>query len=162
MVSNPDSFVAAFAEIRWFHAIGQPLLDEGVVRLASCSEWPGPEDPRVEVYFTKQQDFKDELEALLGGRRSELVAIWDAIHRRVLEIAGPVIGYDPAEDAWHGPSTATWHAASSAGLIAWCQAIEYPVPDWLAQQWAWFKKGRWPAGFASLDKNGKGIGCLVL
>jgi hypothetical protein len=162
MTSISDPFVASLAEVRWFEAIGQPLQVEGVVRLASWSEWPGPEDPRVETFFINQQSFKDELESSLGCQRSELVALWDVIHRRVLETAGPVIGHDPTEDAWHGPSTATWHAAWTAGLLAWCQALKHPAPDWLVQQWAWFRRGRWPAGYASLDENGKGRGCLVL
>ncbi len=162
MTPTSESFVESLAEVHWFKAIGQPLLEDGVVHLSSCDEWPGPEDARVEAFFCKQQSFHDELEASSGTRRSELVALWDAIHRRVFEAAGPVIGYDPAQDAWHGPSTATWHAAWTAGLVAWCQALQHPVPDWLAQQWDWFRRGRWPAGFASLGKNGEGRGCLVL
>src|SRR3974390_1829495 len=162
MPTTSDSFLASLAQVHWFAAIGQPLEDEEVVRLASCSDWPGPEDPRVQTFFTLQQSFKDELEALSGDRRSELGALWDLIHQRVLHTASAVIGYSPAEDAWHGPTTAAWPAAWTAGLIAWCQALQQPVPGWLAQQWMWFRRGRWPAGFASLDASGRGHGCLIL
>jgi len=162
MTSTTNPFVESLAQVHWFNAIGQPLQEDGVVRLSSFSEWPGPEDRRVEAFFSKQQSFRDELELSSGSQRLDLVALWDLIHRRVLETAGPVIGHDPAEDAWHGPTTATWHAAWTAGLVAWCQALQHPVPDWLAQQWAWFRRGRWPAGFASLDENGEGKGCLIL
>jgi hypothetical protein len=162
MTSASDPFVDSLSQVPWFSAIGQPLQEKGVVRLLSVSEWPGPEAPNVDRFFSKQQSFKDELEAGFGSRRIELVALWDLIHLRVLETAGSIIGYDPTEDAWHGPTTATWHAAWTAGLVAWCHALDTTVPDWLAQQWDWFKKGRWPAGFASLDNDGNGIGCLVL
>jgi hypothetical protein len=162
MAASSDPFVESLAQVRWFANIGQSLQEEGVVRLSSCSDWPGPEDSGVDAFFSEHQRFKENLEASFGSRRAELLALWDIIHSRVLEAAGPVIGLDPAEDAWHGPSTATWHAAFAAGLVAWCQALQYPVPDWLAQQWAWFGRGRWPAGFASLDENGIGRGLLVL
>ena len=162
MPTTSDSFVASLAQVPWFRAIGQPLQDEGVVQLASFSDWPGPEEPRVETFFTRQQSFKDQLEVLSGDRHAELVALWDIIHHRVLDTAGSVIGYSPTEDAWHGPTTAAWHAAWTAGLIAWCQVLQHPAPDWLAQQWMWFRRGRWPAGFASLDASGRGHGCLIL
>lgn len=162
MATTCDSFIASLTEVPWFGAVGQPLQVDGVVRLASCSDWPGPEDPRVEAFFCDQQTFKDQLEALSGAQRAEFVALWDTIQQRVLDTAGPVIGYDPSEDAWHGPSTATWHAAWTAGLVAWCYALQYPVPDWLELQWEWFRRGRWPAGFASLDASGKGSGYLIL
>lgn len=142
MTSTSDSFVESLVQVRWFAAIGDPLQEEGVVRLASCREWPGPEDPRVDAFFSKHQTLKDELEASSGRMRSELVALWDVIHRLVLDTAGPVIGHDPAEDAWHGPTTATLQAAWTTGLVAWCQELEHPVPEWLAQQWAWFRRGR--------------------
>jgi hypothetical protein len=162
MASSSGSFVESLAQVRWFCAIGQPLQEDGVVRLGSCSEWPGPEDPRVAAFFSEHQSFKDELESSFGSRHSELVALWDDIHLRVLGTAGPVIGYDAAEDAWHGPTAATWHAAWIAGLVAWYQAVDRPIPDSVAQQWLWFRRGRWPAGFASLDESGKGKGLLVL
>jgi hypothetical protein len=162
LATTPDSLIASLGQVRWFVAIGQSIDEEGVVRLASFDEWPGPEDPRVETFIGKQQSLKDELEASFGTRRDELATLWNGIHQRVFEVAGPVVGYDAAQDAWHGPTTATWHAAWTAGLVAWCQALEHPIPDWLAQQWAWFKRGRWPAGFAALDSDGNGRGCLVL
>ena len=162
MSAASDPFIESLTQIRWFHATGQPLQEEGVLQLASCVDWPGPEDPRVEAFFSKQQALKDELEKLCGDHHSEMLALWDTIHRRVIETAGPVIGHNPVEDAWHGPSAATWHAAWTAGLMAWCQEVEYPIPNWLAQQWSWFIKGRWPAGFATLGKGGAGKGFLVL
>lgn len=162
MASKIDSFATSIAQFNWFHAIGQPLLEDGVVRLDSFDDWPGPETKIVDALFVELQRFKDDLKSISGDRISELEVLWHNIYRSVIEVAGSAIKYDPKEDAWNARWAATNEGAWTAALMAWHLALDQEIPELLKEVWSWFQKGRWPAGFAVLDQNGKGKGWLVL
>lgn len=88
-----------------------------------------------------------------GAQRGDLSALWDRVHAAVFHAASPKVPYDPREDAWHGPTTAVWQAAWTAGLIALCMKTGQRIPSDLQEQWAWFVRGHWPSGYARLDTN---------
>ena len=110
-------------------------------------DWPGPQSPLVELIHTQHQDLYDELLAR-SGNGPALEAVFDRIRDRVLALAGARVPYDPAEDAWHPPSAAVWHAAWTAGLMALCISEGRTRPPELASQWMWFTRGHWPAAYA--------------
>ena len=118
MTDSSNTFLDSLRQLPWFQNIGQPLEAEAVIRLGSWKDWTGPQDPKVEAVHLQQQAAKDELERLLGSQRDELVELWERIQEDVITRAGPVVGYNPAADAWDAPSTAVWHAAWTACLVA--------------------------------------------
>ena len=64
----------------------------------------------------------------LSVRISSLKETWDQIHEAVFRRATSTVPYDPAEDAWHGPSFGVWQAAWTAGLVGLCLALGRSIP----------------------------------
>ena len=162
MTDSLNSFIASVPQVPWFRNVSQPLEGQSVRRLDSWKDWTGPQDPKVEAVHLEQQAVREDLERALGTRREELLAVWERVEELVITAAGPVVGYDSSEDTWHAPSAAVWHAAWTACLVAWHVALGRALPRSIAEQWEWFKRGRWPAAFASIDETGRGSGWQVL
>jgi hypothetical protein len=64
------------------------------------------------------------------------------------------VPFDPAQDAWHGPTLCVWQAAYAAGLIMCVLGSGWPVPEDLAEEWNWYLAGHWPAGLAGYPGGG--------
>jgi hypothetical protein len=106
-----DEFVAQLEHVPWFENIGRATApDELVDRIDRWEHWPGPEAPQVADFFDPQQVLRDSIFKDAGENRGELNALWDRVQAIVLRAASLAVPYDPAEDAWHGPTAAVWHA----------------------------------------------------
>lgn len=146
-----DDFLAGLEVVPWFRNLGRPTPeDAGVERLAAWEDWAGPEEPTVVEMSLRHQELYDRIMAAVGDRRPELDELWDHIHAAVFRRATPAVPFDPAKGAWHGPTTAVWVAAWAAGLIGLCLATGRPVPPELREQWDWYARGHWPAGYSSV------------
>ena len=143
-------FLAQLEAVPWFSSIGRPTAaDAGAVRMSAWEDWPGPEEPGILELSLRHQDLYDRVLAEAGDQRPALAELWEAIHAAVFQRAAPRVPYDPAGDAWHGPTTAVWQAAWTAGLIGLCLRTGRPIPLELQEQWAWFARGHWPSGYAA-------------
>jgi hypothetical protein len=154
-------FEAALEDVRWFARIGAPT-DEGVPRLATWDDWPGPESPLVERIHLEQQELYDAIVISSAGGGAALEGVFDRIRQRVLALAGTTVPYEPNEDAWHPPTSAVWHAAWTAGLMALCISTGRTPPRALASQWEWFTRGHWPAAYSSDPPDGSAAAFVVL
>jgi hypothetical protein len=143
--ANPEVavFLRQLEEISWFAKIGEPLLATSPFKqIRSWEEWPGPEEFSVEQIGYRQQSLYDEL--MESGDSAELTRLWEKIHSIVFRDAKHRVPYDEREDAWHGPTTAVWDAAWTAGLVGLHLFLQRPIPADLQQQWTWFAEGHWP------------------
>jgi hypothetical protein len=155
-VQSLGDLLAQLEEIPWFSNIGTPTpAGAGVERIYSWEDWPGPEEPPIRELSVRQQGLYDSIMKDAGGLQGALSSLWDRIHATVLHAAARKVPYDPGQDAWHGPSTAVWQAAWTAGLIGLCLRSGRPVPPELQEQWTWFVRGHWPSGYVNLDAGGR-------
>jgi hypothetical protein len=149
-----DAFLAQLEEVEWFSNLGAPTPpDARVVRMLDWDDWPGPEEPAVEKLTYQQQELLDRIMAETN-ESEELGALWDRVYETVFQRASPRVPYDPDQDAWHAPTAAVWSANWTAGLVALCLRTGRELPPELREQWRWFIRGHWPAGYASLDDPG--------
>jgi hypothetical protein len=152
MVSGNDprlsQFLGELPTIPWFSRIGQPIAEESnVKRMASRDDWPGPEDANVYEVHERLQTLYDAILSEVGEDQGELTDIWNKVHGIVFRDGSTMVAYDPSGDPWHGPNAAVWQAAWTAGLVAWCLFLRREMPLELQDQWNWFKRGHWPAGY---------------
>jgi hypothetical protein len=142
-------FLESLPRIPWFANVGKPLPPGALAKSLSCwDDWPGPEDPYVFELDARQQVLHDDILKRFEARRDDLTTLWNRVQEAVRRHASPAVPYDPEADAWHGPTSAVWQAAWTAGLMAWCSLLEYPIPPELQEQWDWFARGHWPAGYS--------------
>lgn len=152
-----NNFIAQLEEVPWFSNLGRPVSsEEEVVRIATWDDWPGPEEPAILELSSRQQELFDEIMEGAGEQAPQLKMAWDEVHAVVFRTASVRVPYDPAEDAWHGPTAAVWQAAWTAGLIALCLQTSRPIPAELEEQWSWYVRGHWPSGYASWTDDGLG------
>jgi hypothetical protein len=145
-----DDFLVQLAAVPWFSNIGRTTPpDAGVERISAWEDWPGPEEPAITELSLRHQALFDAIMEGAGEQRAALSELWDRIHAAVFRAAAPRVPYDPKQDAWHGPTTAVWQAAWTAGLMGLCLQTGRPIPQELLDQWSWFARGHWPSGFAS-------------
>jgi hypothetical protein len=110
--------------------------------MASWEAWPGPADAGVEQLSLDLQAIKDGLERVAPDASAE----WDACVSAAVEaIAKHVPNYSAAEDTWHAPTAAVWHAAWVAVLNSTFVQRGLDVPAVVSEQMAWFTRERWPA-----------------
>jgi hypothetical protein len=160
--STASDFLAQLESVPWFSNIGRPTPpDAGVKRISAWEEWPGPKEPGVGELSFRHQDLYDRIMAESGDRRESLTQLWEAIHAAVFRRAASQVPYDPEQDTWHGPTMAVWQAAWTAGLVGLCLQTGRPVPPELQEQWSWYARGHWPAGYASLGPDGR-LGPLLV
>jgi hypothetical protein len=146
----------------WFRNIGKPTPGgPGAQRIYTWEDWPGPEEPSVFELAHRQQALYDEIMRAVGHHREQLLALWERIHAAVFRLAAAEVPYDPQQDAWHAPTAAVWQAAWTAGLVGLCLQSGRPIPPELQEQWRWFVRGHWPAGFASV-RGGDQLGPLLV
>jgi hypothetical protein len=158
--ASVSDLLAALEVVPWFANLGRPTPDDaGVQRMAAWEDWPGPEEPTVAEMSLRHQELYDRIMAEAGDHQPELADLWGRIHAAVFRRAAHAVPFDPAQDAWHGPTTAVWVAAWAAGLIGLCLQTGRPVPPELREQWGWYARGHWPSGYASV--RGK-IGPLLV
>jgi hypothetical protein len=145
-----SKFLAELECIPWFSKVGQALPAVTTAKqLRRWDDWPGPEEPAIFELSARLQAIYDAM-AESAVRRDELSRLWDLVHQIVFRLACPAVPYDSEQDAWHGPTTAVWQAAFTAGLIAWCVRLRRPVPAELHEQWSWFVLGHWPSGYTAM------------
>jgi hypothetical protein len=155
-----DDFLAQLDTVPWFSNIGRPTpADAEVGRIHEWEEWPGPEEPTITELSLRHQALFDDIMADAGAQRAALTEVWDRVHDRVFRAAAPKVPYDPQRDAWHGPTTAVWQAAWTAGLVGLCLHTGRSVPPEIQEQWLWFVRGHWPSGYSSV--RGK-LGALLV
>lgn len=141
-------FLTHLKSIPWFRSIGKPLPPNTVAKpLQSWEDWPGPDQPAIIELSLRQQALYDEILACCAGRRDEVLRLWDHIREIVFSVAATAVPYDPMQDSWHGPTTAVWQAAWTAGLVGLCIHLQRPIPADLHEQWNWFVIGHWPSGY---------------
>jgi hypothetical protein len=146
-----EDFLAQLEAVPWFSNIGGTTPpDAGVERIFAWEDWPGPLEPAVDELFLRHQMLFDAIMGDAGEQRAALSALWDGIHAAVFRAATPRVPFDPKQDAWHGPTTAVWQAAWTAGLVGLCLQTGRPIPQDLLHQWAWFARGHWPSGYAAV------------
>jgi hypothetical protein len=155
------AFVDGLDRVKWFAHLFEPLEEPGASAFPDWAAWPGPVDPRVSEIHFRQQELYDALLAT-SERPEELKALFDVVVARVIQLARSSVPFDEKEDAWHAPTTAVWHAAWTAGLIALYETRQLPADPEVAAQWRWFERGRWPAAAFSFDRNGAPIGFVVM
>jgi hypothetical protein len=158
-VCDPDraaAFVASLDAAPWFAALGAPVADPSVPRIASWDEWPGPESAAGEIVALslQHQAWHDALLEAHPACQAALNELWDEVQRRVMAAAAGKVPYEAGADAWHPPTMAVWQGVWTAGLVAWHMACDAPIPSDLARQWAWYARGHWPCGYASLTPEG--------
>jgi hypothetical protein len=146
-----EDFTALVREIPWFVNLGKASArDAEVIRIHDWDEWRGPE--YYEDFFLRGQANLDELLAAARGDAT-LTRVREEVDSLVHGLAARhVAGYDPNQDAWHGPSLCVWHGAWDASLLACHAHRQTSPPSSLAQEWFWFVDGHWPCGFDG-DKN---------
>jgi len=155
-------FLAQLESVPWFSNIGRRTPpDAGVERLSAWEQWPGPEEPAIEKLSSQHQEQYDRIMAEAGNNRAALTELWETIHATVFRRATSQVPYDPNQDAWHGPTTAVWQAAWTAGLVGLCLRTSRPVSPELLEQWRWYTRGHWPSGYASLRSDGRAGPLLV-
>jgi hypothetical protein len=149
-----EDFVEGLKSIPWFCNIGRSAAEDSeCCRIHRWEEWPGPADPAVsDVHMRQQALFEDTMNAA-GNHREELQALWHRIHAVVIAAAAATVPFDPQQDAWHAPTTAVWHAAWTAGLVALCRQCGRPIPADLQEQWTWFSRGHWPCGYVGEEST---------
>jgi len=153
-----DRFLSELRSIPWFSRVGQPADDRRVDRIRSWDEWPGAESPLVEAVHLDQQKFHDELRAEYP---SDLAGFNELVQEIVDHVSPSVREYDPDEDSWHAPSTAVWHAAWTAALVAHYVKVDRAVPSTIGEQWTWFLRGHWPAAYRRLSTTEEPEGLIV-
>lgn len=157
-----EDFLAQLETISWFGNLGNPILPRsGVEQIYRWEDWPGPEEPPILELSLRQQILYDSIMSDAGEQQGDLSALWDRIHAVVFRAAAPKVPYDPQQDSWHGPTTAVWQAAWTAGLIGLCLQLGRFVPPELEEQWIWFLRGHWPSGYANLGAGGR-LGPLLV
>jgi len=85
--------------------------------------------------------------------RAALSELWHRINAVVFGAASSRVPFDPKQDAWHGPTTAVWQAAWTAGLVGLYLRTGRPIPQELLEQWSWFVRGHWPSGYTSRHRG---------
>lgn len=149
-------FFAQLEVVPWFVNIGQPTPWDGEVeRIYDWNEWPGPEEPGITVLFQDHQDLYDVIMGEAASQLGALLELWECFGAAVIRAAASTVPYDPAKDAYHGPSTAVWQARWTAGLVGLCLHTDRSIPQELLDQWLWFTRGHWPSGYASVDPGWK-------
>jgi hypothetical protein len=142
-----ESLVTRLVSVPWFVNIGfDDDADDGVCRIRSFDEWPGPEDITGELLAERYGRWADALEPL--GPKHE----WPALDRRVREIvtarASWNVPFDPNEDPWrHPPTACVGDAAFVSALLMHYLLVQQPIPNELLEHWAWFARGHWPAAY---------------
>ena len=157
-----EQFLIQLESVPWFRSLGEPTSsDSDIERLQRWEDWPGPEEPSVLELSTEHQALFDDLMATAGKHQEDLSSLWQRIHAIVFRVARSAVPYDPSKDAWHAPSSAVWQAAWTAGLIGLCLHTGHAIPQRLDEQWKWFIRGHWPAGYANSDSE-EGPGRLLV
>ena len=155
-------FLAALEEVPWFANVGKSTAhDSDVQRFYRWEDWPGPETPTSDEMNSRQQALYDLIMNDAGDQTELLTELSGRIHAIVFRLACPVVPYDAKQDAWHGPTSAVWHAAWIAGLVGLCIQTGTDVPDDLLKQWDWFAAGHWPTANAIIGENCEPKGLLV-
>jgi hypothetical protein len=148
MNARVDEFLDQLETIPWFAKLGKPIPDnQGVKRIYSWKEWPGPEDMEVSEIALRQQALYDEIMEKGQENRQSLEALWNKIEETVFSVAKDAVPYDQNKDAWYGPTAAVWHAGWTAALIGLCLQSDRPIPSELQEQWYWFLRGHWPCSW---------------
>jgi hypothetical protein len=148
-----EAFIAQLEAVPWFSRLGAPTpFDAAVARMHAWDDWPGPEEPAVDQLCTQGQELYDRIMAETDAE-GELTALQKRVREVVIRLASPRVPYVPDQDAWYPPNAAVWQAVFSAGLIALCVKTGHDVPAELREQWCWFVRGHWPAGYASFGKT---------
>jgi len=146
---TPEEFERGLSQVEWFARLGMPSQwDSGCARISAWGHWPGPENAAVEAFALAQQDMKDRIFAGAPAAAG-LPALFDRVNTQVMAQARRCVPFDPGQDAWHAPTLCVWAAGFTAALVACVLACDWPVPDDLAEVWAWFEAGHWPSGFAA-------------
>lgn len=61
---TPDEFTQILDKVPWLARLGCPeSADDGVLPIGGWEEWPGPEDPRMELLSSRLQNWKGQLMA---------------------------------------------------------------------------------------------------
>ena len=160
--SSLSDYLARLDTVPWFSTIGTPIPESpGVPRISGWDEWPGPEDDNVSALALRQQaPLRRDHGRWLPNHL--LKRTWDQIHEAVFRRVLLAVPYDPAQDAWHAPSSAVWQAAWTAGLVGLCLAAGRSIPEDLQTQWQWFLRGHWPCGYKSVGDDGQPGPLVVL
>jgi hypothetical protein len=159
---DAETFEAHVRTLAWFRCIGEPsVFDVGCQRLRDWDAWPGPEDPGVGALHAQEAEWFDAV--AIAARtlgRGEILAAADRVEAAVVEAARQRVPFDEEEDAWHGPTLCVREVAYCAKIVTAFTLIGWPVPDDLAERWAWYEAGHWPCGYA--DASGEERVLLVL
>lgn len=157
-VDTVAAFINQLIAVPWFALWGQPSeWDQGAVRLRQWSEWPGPDDADVLALALENQSIYDEGEAqaVRLGRGEDFTRAFQQLHDLAHAHARDSgVSFDRDEDAWHGPSQSVWDAAFCTALVGCFIELGWNVPEDLQEQWAWYKRGHWPCGFAPAANAG--------
>jgi hypothetical protein len=68
-----------------------------------------------------------------------------------MALAGKRVAFVPGRDPWYAPNAAVFGAGAIAGMMA----VHRLIGEWpdtvIEEQWQWFRRGHWPAAYASED-----------
>lgn len=142
---------------KWFAAIGDDIDDPDVDRIRSWDAWEGPEQERVAAIHIGHS----EMQGRVTGGDAKLDAIFIAVRDRMIDHLSRFAPFDPNEDAWHGPTTAVVQAAWTVALVALHKHLHTHVPEVLAAQYRWYKRGHWPCGYKTVDEFGRPAGFCI-
>jgi hypothetical protein len=138
-LASCDAFQMFVGQVGWFTRLGQ--VEDGVASIPDWESWPGPEDRRVESIHTAQGEMHSRV---VRDGDQQLKVLWDHVVERVVESAKASVPFHAESDAWHAPTSAVYHAAWTAALIAVHLRGGIRVPQDLIEQWKWFRAGHWP------------------
>src|SRR4051812_494611 len=103
---DPGRLLDLLESVPWFTNLGKPHpRDAEVARIRSWDEWPGAEGGLGYWFGRWPASLREAIEADEIRRRAELKELWDRVYALVLDRAPRnVPEFDPAEDAWYGPT----------------------------------------------------------
>jgi hypothetical protein len=153
MPTPHETFIDELKTVPWFANLGKPLPDQGIQRIGGWTEWKGPESEPNEIFYSSLQLLRTGCEGRHRYQKDKLKKVFDEVYGQVVKAAAGPVPYDPDEDIWHGPTAAVWDAAFTAACMALYLYVADPVPVFLEEHWAWFKKGHWHCGFAQIDDS---------
>jgi hypothetical protein len=122
-----------------FRAIGTAANGAGA-RICTWKEWAGPEDDSVVDVAQRISEMRGD--TFPEGAR----AAWEEAESWVVGYAAELVPYIEGEDAWYGPNSAVWWAATVYCLENAHNVSGDPLPAEIAAQIYWFDLGHWPCG----------------
>lgn len=158
-MNPPSSLLTEISSIPWFENVGKPFQDDAGRPVRGFKDWGGPERDEAEQPGLDLQAIHDEI----AQRSPAVLATWKACLDAAIAHIGPrTPGFDAAQDAWHAPTAAVWHAAWVVSLYVLLKEAGLPIPAPVLDQLEWFRRGRWPSAYSKNRSEGQRRDYLIL